>query len=84
MVLFSHAVGFSSGHLPGPAEPLRGHSPLSKGRADADQSQRSGGLGPNDGCIVDYIDIDRRHGFVREIPKDTLAENVEPRRWWKG
>lgn len=21
---------------------------------------------------------------VREIPADTLAENVEPRRWWKG
>jgi len=22
--------------------------------------------------------------IAREIPKDTLAENVEPRRWWKG
>jgi hypothetical protein len=21
---------------------------------------------------------------VREIPADTLAENVEPRRWWRG
>lgn len=24
------------------------------------------------------------HDIAREIPKDTLAENVEPRRWWKG
>jgi hypothetical protein len=24
------------------------------------------------------------YGIAREIPKDTLAENVEPRRWWKG
>ena len=22
--------------------------------------------------------------IAREIPKDTLAENVEPRRWWKS
>ena len=24
------------------------------------------------------------YDIAREIPKDTLAENVEPRRWWKG
>lgn len=24
------------------------------------------------------------HKIAREIPRDTLAENVEPRRWWKG
>lgn len=24
------------------------------------------------------------HAIAREIPKDTLAENVEPRRWWKS
>ena len=24
------------------------------------------------------------HDIAREIPADTLAENVEPRRWWKG
>ena len=23
------------------------------------------------------------HRIAREIPKDTLAENVEPRRWWR-
>ncbi|WP_108484648.1 TRAP transporter substrate-binding protein [Oceaniglobus ichthyenteri] len=28
-----------------------------------------------------YQDI---YNIAREIPKDTLAENVEPRRWWKG
>ena len=24
------------------------------------------------------------YDIARQIPKDTLAENVEPRRWWKG
>ena len=24
------------------------------------------------------------YDIAREIPRDTLAENVEPRRWWKG
>ena len=24
------------------------------------------------------------HKIAREIPRDTLAENVEPRRWWKS
>lgn len=24
------------------------------------------------------------HAIAREIPRDTLAENVEPRRWWRG
>jgi len=24
------------------------------------------------------------YDVAREIPVDTLAENVEPRRWWKG
>ena len=33
------------------------------------------------GGIDTYTEI---HGVAREIPKDTLAENVEPRRWWKG
>ncbi|NCO21926.1 MAG: TRAP transporter substrate-binding protein DctP [Rhodobacterales bacterium] len=28
-----------------------------------------------------YQDI---YNIAREIPADTLAENVEPRRWWKG
>ncbi len=33
------------------------------------------------GGIDTYKEI---FGIAREIPKDTLAENVEPRRWWKG
>ncbi len=33
------------------------------------------------GGIDTYSEI---HRIAREIPKDTLAENVEPRRWWKG
>ena len=24
------------------------------------------------------------YDIAREIPKDTLPENVEPRRWWKS
>jgi hypothetical protein len=24
------------------------------------------------------------YDIAREIPKDTMPENVEPRRWWKG
>ncbi|MGI9304049.1 MAG: TRAP transporter substrate-binding protein, partial [Gammaproteobacteria bacterium] len=24
------------------------------------------------------------HAIAREVPRDTLAENVEPRRWWKS
>ncbi|MEL6220276.1 MAG: TRAP transporter substrate-binding protein [Pseudomonadota bacterium] len=33
------------------------------------------------GGIDTYTEI---HRVAREIPKDTLAENVEPRRWWRG
>ncbi|MEM7544036.1 MAG: TRAP transporter substrate-binding protein [Pseudomonadota bacterium] len=33
------------------------------------------------GGIDTYQDI---YNVAREIPKDMLAENVEPRRWWKG
>ncbi len=33
------------------------------------------------GGIDTYSEI---HKIAREIPKDTLAENVEPRRWWKA
>lgn len=33
------------------------------------------------GGIDTYADI---HKVAREIPADTLAENVEPRRWWRG
>lgn len=33
------------------------------------------------GGIDTYKEI---YDIAREIPKDTLAENVEPRRWWKG
>jgi len=33
------------------------------------------------GGIDTYSEI---HKIAREIPKDTLAENVEPRRWWKS
>lgn len=33
------------------------------------------------GGIDTYQDI---YNVAREIPKDTLAENVEPRRWWKA
>jgi TRAP-type C4-dicarboxylate transport system substrate-binding protein len=32
------------------------------------------------GGIDTYTEV---HKIAREIPKDTLAENVEPRRWWK-
>ncbi|MEL6280421.1 MAG: TRAP transporter substrate-binding protein DctP [Pseudomonadota bacterium] len=31
---------------------------------------------------IDTYDI--VHKVAREIPADTLAENVEPRRWWRG
>jgi hypothetical protein len=27
---------------------------------------------------------DEIYRVAREIPKETLAENVEPRRWWKA
>lgn len=33
------------------------------------------------GGIDTYTDI---YNVAREIPKDTLAENVEPRRWWRS
>lgn len=33
------------------------------------------------GGIDTYKEI---HKVAREIPRDTLAENVEPRRWWKS
>ncbi len=33
------------------------------------------------GGIDTYTEI---HKIAREIPKDMLAENVEPRRWWKS
>ena len=33
------------------------------------------------GGIDTYAEI---HRVAREIPTDTLAENVEPRRWWRG
>ncbi len=33
------------------------------------------------GGIDTYKEI---YDIAREIPRDTLAENVEPRRWWKG
>ncbi len=33
------------------------------------------------GGIDTYQDI---YNVAREIPKDTLAENVEPRRWWRS
>ena len=33
------------------------------------------------GGIDTYKEI---HRIAREIPKDTLPENVEPRRWWKS
>lgn len=33
------------------------------------------------GGIDTYTDIAKT---AREIPEDTLAENVEPRRWWRG
>jgi len=33
------------------------------------------------GGIDTYSEI---YKIAREIPKDTLAENVEPRRWWKS
>ncbi|MEO0679188.1 MAG: TRAP transporter substrate-binding protein [Pseudomonadota bacterium] len=33
------------------------------------------------GGIDTYTDI---HKVAREIPRDMLAENVEPRRWWRG
>ncbi len=33
------------------------------------------------GGIDTYTEV---HRIAREIPADTLVENVEPRRWWKG
>jgi TRAP-type transport system periplasmic protein len=33
------------------------------------------------GGIDTYTEI---HRIAREIPADMLAENVEPRRWWRG
>jgi TRAP-type transport system periplasmic protein len=33
------------------------------------------------GGIDTYSEI---HAIAREVPRDMLAENVEPRRWWRG
>ena len=33
------------------------------------------------GGVDTYTDI---HTIAREVPSDMLAENVEPRRWWRG
>ncbi|MEM8956236.1 MAG: TRAP transporter substrate-binding protein DctP, partial [Pseudomonadota bacterium] len=33
------------------------------------------------GGLDTYTDI---YNVAREIPVDTLPENVEPRRWWRG
>ena len=33
------------------------------------------------GGLDTYTEI---HTIAREVPSDMLAENVEPRRWWRG